>query len=226
VAKTVLRTKTRNLIDPGSPFAESFRALRLALELRSDGKAGGRIILVTSAEPGEGKSTIAANYALASSLSGRRVLLLDADLKRPQVHEFLALPRAPGLVELLVSDDPSTNYARNVPGIGDLDVLTAGQPVARTGDVLASERMAKLLERAASAYDLVVVDSAPVLAAADVAGLCVHPGVNVVLVVNRTTKRRAVKNAVRELGLVDANILGMVVNREGRLPPYGYGYPG
>lgn len=224
MAKPALRSDSGHLVDLGSPSAESFRALRLALELRSDGESDRRIILITSAEPDEGKSTIASNYALASSLSHRRVLVLDADLRRPQMHEFFKIPRTPGLVDLLANGEPIRNHARKVPGLGNLDVLPAGQHVARSGDVPASDRMGKLLTRAASEYDLVIVDSPPILSAPDAAGLSVHPGVSVVLVVGRTTKRQAVKKAVRELRLVEANIAGMVVNREGRLATYGYGY--
>jgi capsular exopolysaccharide synthesis family protein len=218
--RTLEVSPRRNLIDPGSPSAEPFRALRLALDLRSQSETA-RIVLFTSAEPSEGKSTIAANYGLVCALSYNKVLLIDADLRRPQLHEYFGLPRGPGLLEALAAGVGPTVHART---LANLTVLTSGQPVSRTGDLPASPRMGSLLRHAASEYGLVVVDSPPVLSAPDAAGISVHPGVEVVLVVGRTTKRRMVNRALRQLRLVNAQIAGVVVNREGQLDTYGYGY--
>ena len=213
-------TSQQSLVDPGSPSAEPFRALRLALDLRSSTETA-KTIVFTSAEPAEGKSTIAANYALVSCRSYNQVLLIDADLRRPQLHTFFGLTRAPGLVETLAIGVGSTAHANR---LGNLAILTAGRHVPNLGDLPASQRMAFLLQYAAASYGLVIVDSPPVLSAPDAVGLCVHPGVEVVLVVARTTKRRVVTKALRVLRLVDAKIAGVVVNREGQLASYGYGY--
>ena len=156
MAELALATKKR-LVDPSSPSAEPFRTLRLALQLPSVERRG-NVLLMTSAEPGEGKSTLAANYAMVSAIGLRNVLLIDADLRRPSLHEFFGLPRSPGLVDLAVSNGRLSEVARTVTGFGTLDLLTAGSPVRRAGDLTASARMAAILEEAAQTYSLVVID--------------------------------------------------------------------
>jgi capsular exopolysaccharide synthesis family protein len=221
VAEAVVKER-RGLVDPGKPSAEPFRTLRLALQLRSETRTR-NIVLFTSAQPDEGKSTVAANFALISSLSQSSTLLIDGDLRKPTLHEFFSIPRAPGLVELLAGGSNARDFAQIVPTIGQLEVLTAGRPIPRSGDLASSTKMGELLRSAAEQYGLVVVDSPPLLHAADAVGLAAHAGVDVVLVVNRSGKRRAVRNALRKLQLVEANIAGIVVNRDGRLATYsGY----
>lgn len=210
------------LVDPGQPSSEPFRTLRLALQLRSDSRSG-NIVLFTSADAGEGKSTVAANFALVSSLSqNANVLLIDGDLRKPTVHELFGLSRRPGLVELLASGSNPRELAQSVPGLGKLEVLTAGRPMPLSGELASSERMETILRQASEQYSLVVIDSPPLLAAADAAGIASHTGVDVVLVVKRSGKRRHVRNALRKLELIEASVAGIVVNREGRLSSYGY----
>jgi capsular exopolysaccharide synthesis family protein len=213
------RPKRQALVDPGSPSAEAFRTLRLALQLRGEtGKGSG--VLVTSAEPGAGKSTMAANFALVSALARTRVLLIDADLRRPVQHEIFGLPRSPGLVEYLAGGGPLDRFIQRGPD--RLDVLTAGREVPRAGDVLSSSRMRDLLEDAGAQYDMVVVDTPPVLASADAEGMAAHSDLEVVFVVDRGSRRRDVVKAVRRLERLTAQIAGLVLNREGRQEEYGY----
>ncbi len=214
-------TAKKRLVDPGAPSAEPFRTLRLALQLPAIENQS-KILLMTSAEPGEGKSTLAANYALVSAIGYRSVLLIDADLRRPSLHEFFGLPRSPGLVDLAASNGHLKEFARPVPGFGTLDLLTAGSAIRRSGDLTSSARMAAILGEAAQKYSLVVIDSPPVLSAADAAGISSLPGVSVVLVVGNGARRRLVRRALRKLELVDAVVAGAVMNREGRLSTYGY----
>jgi capsular exopolysaccharide synthesis family protein len=206
------------LVDPGSPSAEAFRTLRLALQLRGDaGKASS--VLFTSAEPGAGKSTTAANFALVSALGRARVLLIDADLRKPVQHEVFGQARSPGLVEFLASGGPLDRFVQRGPD--RLDVLTAGREVPRAGDVLSSSRMRDLLSEAAGKYDMVVIDTSPVLASADAEGMSGHD-VEVVFVVDRSSRGRDVTKAVRRLERLTAQIAGLVLNREGRQDDYGY----
>jgi len=206
------------LVDPGSPSAEAFRTLRLALQLRGEAEKGSSV-LVTSAEPGAGKSTTAANFALVSALGRARVLLIDADLRKPVQHEIFGMARGPGLVEFLASGGPLERFVQRGPD--RLDVLTAGREVPRAGDVLSSSRMRDLLAEAAAKYDMVVIDSSPVLASADAEGMSGHD-VEVVFVVDRSSRGRDVTRAVRRLERLTAQIAGLVLNREGRQEDYGY----
>ena len=217
-------TIRRSLVDPASPSSESFRTLRLALQLRSESEGGRAGILFTSAEPQAGKSTMAANYALVSALGGARVLLVDADLRKPAQQEIFGVSRAPGLVELLATGGDLGSFSQRVRGFDDLYVLPAGREVSRSSDLASSRRMHELLHEAVGRFDLVVVDSPPVLVAADAEGLASHPDIDVVFVVNHTSKRRAVSKALRRLELIEARIAGLVLNREGRPDTYAGAY--
>lgn len=209
----------RRLVDPAAANSEPFRTLRLALQLRSDASAG-NIILVTSAEPQAGKTTVACNYAVVSSLSHSSVLLIEGDLRSPKVHELLGLERSPGLVDVIAADGELEEFVQRVPP-GHLDVLTAGRSIPRSGDLTASERMGDLLRKASEAYDLVVIDAPPVLSVADAEGYASHPGVEVLMVVRQNTKRRWLIKAMRRLRVIEANVAGVVLNRWGR-PNQGY----
>ncbi|MDX6423491.1 MAG: protein-tyrosine kinase [Gaiellaceae bacterium] len=212
---------TQQLVDIGSSSAEPFRSLRLALELRAASRRG-NIVLFTSPEAREGKSTIASNFALVSSLSTKSVLLIDGDLREPSLHEIFGFPRSPGLVDLFATPKALKDRAYPVAGLGALSVLTAGAAFGRSGDLVSSPRMGEILKVAAAEYGMVVIDSPPLLSSADAPGLASHPGVDVVLVLSKQTRRRTVMRAVRKLELLDVNVLGMVVNREGTLSKYGY----
>lgn len=216
------RGRKRGVVDPSQPSAEPFRTLRLTLELRESHRQG-NVIVFTSANPGEGKSTIASSYALVAAINHPSVLLVDADLRSPTLHEIFGTPRAPGLVDVVLGQAP-TVASHRVSGLGNLDLLTAGSQVASGGDFMSSKRMHDFVESAAENYDLVVIDTPPILSAADAATIATATRADVVVVVDRRTRRRALMRALRELELVRANVLGVVVNREGSLARYGYGY--
>src|SRR4051794_14440796 len=110
------------MVDLASPSAEPFRSLRLALGMRR-GRTDSEIVLFTSAEPGEGKSTIAANYGRVCSMSMKSVALVDADMRQPNLHEIFGIPRAPGLVDVCIDDMPVEQALVRIPGFGQLSVL-------------------------------------------------------------------------------------------------------
>lgn len=215
--------KARSLVELGGHSAEPLRTLRVAVDLVPDSRRG-NLMLFTSADPGEGKSTIAANYALVSASNDRRVLLVDADLRSSAQHEIFGIPRSPGLTEVIFSRlelHAVTHTIREVPG---LHVLTAGMPAPQAGwDITASNAVRDLLTRASTEYDVVAIDTPPVLVAADASHIAAHPDVNVVFIVTEKQGTRRVNRAVAKLELVGANLLGFVLNREGSLSEYGYG---
>jgi capsular exopolysaccharide synthesis family protein len=180
------------------------------------------VVLFTSAEPGEGKSTMAANYARVCSLSMKAVMLVDADMRQPNLHEVFGISRTPGLVDVCLDEIAVQEAIVAVPGFGQLSVLPAGSSFARTADVASSPRMGSVIEELRANYGTVVLDSPPLLSAADAGAIATLPGVDVVLVVDKSAKRRTVLNAVRKLELIDANVLGVVLNHRGRLSTYGY----
>jgi len=206
------------LVDPGSPSAEPFRTLRLALQLRTQADDTA-IILVTSAESRAGKSTTAANYASLSAFGGARVLLVDADVRNPVQHEVFGISRSPGLVEYVADRASLEKLVQRVSV--QLHVLTAGQAVSRASDVTHSSRIGDLLSDAASNYDVVVIDTSPVLATADAEAIAAHEGVQVVFVLDSSTRRRNVAKSLRRLDLINARIAGLVFNRSGEPVIYG-----
>ena len=209
------------LVDLSQPSAEPFRTIRLALELRPETRRG-NVIVFTSPEQGEGKSTIAANYALVAALGQQSVLLVDADLRHPTLHDTFRVPRAPGLVEVLGRRVELADGVHRVRSLGRVDLLTAGTPIPGVADLMSSSRMHDIFQTAAETYDVIVMDSPPVLAVADASSLAARPDVDVVLIVNRNGRRRPLMRALRKLELVGANVLGLIVNREGSLSTYGY----
>lgn len=219
---SLLRRPRRTLVDPHEPSAEPFRTLRLALDIRREGRTG-NVVVVTSPHSGEGKTVVSTNYALVAAQGARSVLLIDGDLRRPSVHERFGFERSPGLVELLADGDDVRQYARAVPEAGgSLDVLPAGREIHGAGDIVSSERMGEVIRQAAAAYDLVVIDSPPLLNTLDAAGLGSFPGVDVIVVVDQASRRRPLMKALRKLQLMESNVAGIVVNREGALTPYEY----
>jgi capsular exopolysaccharide synthesis family protein len=203
----------RGLIDPRSTWAESFRVLRLALQLRTQPEDT-TALLVTSAEPGAGKSTLAANYANLSALGGARVLLVDADLAGASQHEIFGVSRDPGLVEFVANRASLAHLVQRVSPELDLYLLAAGQAVPHTLDVANSPRMGDLLAEASESYDVVIVDAPSVLATADAEAFGAHADIKIVFVVNRTSRRRNVTKALRRLELVNGRIAGLVLNRD------------
>jgi tyrosine-protein kinase Etk/Wzc len=217
----VAKTRSLGLVAPNQTSAEPFRVLRLSIEARL-GRSHSNAILFTSPRPRDGKSTIAANFALVTALRQTPVLLIDCDLRNPTLDQLFGLPRSPGVAEALRDGLEVREVAHEFPSFGPLTVVTAGAPLPRPADIAASPAMADFIFRAREEYEVVVIDSPPTLIAADASSLAAHPGVEVVMVIKPTSRRRHVISALRKLALTEARVLGLVVNREGSLASYTY----
>jgi non-specific protein-tyrosine kinase len=204
------------LVEPDSASAEPLRSLRLAIEARL-GSRETRGLVFTSPSPGDGRSTISANYALVAAHIQRPVLLIDADMRKPSLHTMFDLPLSPGLVDVLRDRLDPWEATHTFPALGGLNVLTAGSSLQRPGDVAASPAMGVLLEKVYNECEAVVLDSPPLLTAADAPGLASHARTEVVMITNRSGKRRQLVSALRKLTVTEANIVGLVINREGAL---------
>jgi Mrp family chromosome partitioning ATPase len=143
--------------------------------------------------------------------------VIDADLRTPSLHRFFEVPRAPGLVDVFGNGLKVDAATHRLPWLGELEILTAGSPTSRAGEVLMSEGMESMLEWASQHYDRIVVDAPPILPGSDAASLAARAGTAVVLVVAQSAKRRVVERALRELELIEGHVLGVVTNRAGRL---------
>lgn len=209
-----------------SPRAESFRQLRTNLQFANvSGQA--KTVLLTSSLPGEGKSTTAANLAIALAQSGQVVCLIDADLRRPMINEYLGLDRSAGLTTALVGQ-ADVDELLQPWGEDSLYVLTSGQIPPNPSELLGSEQMKSLLERLELAFDIVIIDAPPLLPVTDAAVLSQSVGGVVLVVGTQKLKQRDLEKSLTALELVGAELLGVVLNRVPSKGPdsyaYGYGY--
>jgi capsular exopolysaccharide synthesis family protein len=213
---------------PHSSHAESFRQLRTSLQFLDVGaRAGGpsearRLLSVTSSLAGEGKTTVAVNLAVALAETSARVLLVDADLRRPSVATRLGVEGAVGLTTVLVGQAEVSDVVQPWGGTG-LDVLTSGELPPNPGELLGSPAMRSLLARLRAEYDFVIVDTAPLLPVAD--GAIVASLVDGTLLLANVAKvrRYQLAESLGSLARVEASLLGVVLNRVARdVRSYGY----
>ncbi|NQV28596.1 MAG: polysaccharide biosynthesis tyrosine autokinase [Rhodopirellula sp.] len=194
---------------PGSPEAEAYRSLRTSF-LVTLGK-GQRIVQVTSPEPGDGKSTLASNLAIAMAQSGKRVLLIDSDLRRPTIHTLFGMRRDIGVTEVL-SGEIDLLTAAQATVVEGLSILTCGSLPTNPAELLASSGYARMLKNAEQEFDIVLVDTPPLLAVSD--PCIVAPNTDGLVLVLRMGKNRR-HSAKRATELIDTNcirVIGVVCN--------------
>jgi len=237
---------------PESPAAEAFRNLRAALSLLGP-EVERKVSLFTSALPGEGKSFTSANYSLVLAQQGYRVLLVDGDLRRPNMHKIFRFPNArnnsdedipPGVTDCLVGEADLASAAREIPAGeiqlvdedieltgkiltatgGQLSVLAGGRRAPNPAEILAGPFFGQLITEAAKLFDRVVIDSAPILAVSDT--LLMTPHVQTVCIVVRAAKtpRPALRRAISLLAKSGIRPAGLVLNRLRRSGGVGYYY--
>ncbi|MBI4520021.1 MAG: polysaccharide biosynthesis tyrosine autokinase, partial [Gemmatimonadetes bacterium] len=198
-------------MDPLDPAAEAYRNLRMNLTFMRSDEQPLRSITFTSPGPDEGKSTTALNFAVMLAQQGLRVLLIDADLRRPMLHRALDVLREPGLTSLLIGDATPREAVR--PNIlPNLDALTAGPFPPNPSELLNSKSMRRLLEEFESKYDQVIIDSPPALAVTDAAVLGAQTDGLVLVFRSGETEQRGAERAVEQLRRIGVRILGSVLN--------------
>lgn len=207
---------------PQSPRAESFRQLRTNLQF-ANVTGNANTVLITSSLPGEGKSTTATNLAIALSQAGHSVCLVDADLRRPMVNEYLGLDRTVGLTTALVGQTDVEDLLQPW-GDQNLYVLTSGQIPPNPSELLGSAAMKELLTKLENAFDTVVLDAPPLLPVTDAAVLSQHVGGVVLVVGSHKLRQQDLEKAVSALELVGSNLLGVVLNRLPVKGPDAYSY--
>lgn len=171
-----------------------------------------KVMLVTACSPGEGKSTIAANLAAALGANKDSVLLVDGDLRRPRVHEFVGIDGAVGLTGVLLEEVDVSVAVHNIQGT-TVDVLPAGKTPPNPAEMLTSQRMSDLISAVTSRYDYVVIDTPPILSVADVNLLTPLADGVVVTVDARHTRHAQLVKSLKALEAGGARILGTVLNR-------------
>jgi len=210
-------------LQPRHPITEAYRSLRTNLQFSSVDSTL-QSLLVTSATPGEGKTTTAANLAVVMAQSGRTVLLVDADIRKPQQHKVFQLPKSPGLTDaLLASDAPLDLFIRPTP-VPNLRIMTSGKEAPNPAELLGSQRMHQLAEALRQEVDIIIFDAPPLLAVTD-AQVLARETQGVLLVINtEKTPRAMVARAAESIQRANTRLFGTVLNRLMRSPRSYYYY--
>jgi capsular exopolysaccharide synthesis family protein len=209
--------------DPKSSFAEAYRSLRTALQYSSD-EGAPKVLMVTSAVAGEGKTTSSTMLARQFAQLGQAVLIIDADLRKPSLHKRFNLDNSKGLSDYLASHngEPQVYHAVDESGFS---VITSGDTPANPAELLASDRFRDLLEAARDRYDQIIIDCPPLLGLADAPTIAGFADGVLVVIEAATTRVGVVRATLKRLASARARILGAVlVKFDSRVTGYGYGY--
>jgi capsular exopolysaccharide synthesis family protein len=193
-----------------SPVVESYRMLRTSILLSTAG-APPKTILITSSQPGEGKTTTAVNTAISLSQLGASVLLIDADLRRPAVHTAFKIPHARGLSNYLSSHTPLDDLIVKLP-LPNLSALPCGPIPPNPAELISSERMKELLRALSLQFDHILVDSPPLISVTDPVILSAMVDGTILVVQAGKSARELVRRARRDLAMAGARVIGVVLN--------------
>ncbi|MEW1706480.1 polysaccharide biosynthesis tyrosine autokinase [Microbacterium sp. NPDC089190] len=217
--------KKRPLIvhaDPRNPRAESFRSLRTNLQF-VDVDGSSRIFVVSSAGPGEGKSTTTANLAIALAETGARVALVDGDLRLPRVADYMGIEGGVGLTDVLIGRAELVDVLQQW-GTGRLFVLPSGRTPPNPSELLGSQAMQRTLEALADAFDYVLVDAPPLLLVTDAAVISRFTSGVLMVAASGTTRKPQLTAAVEKIGAIGSRLFGVIVTMLPSKGPDSYGY--
>jgi len=203
-------------------YNEAIRTLRNSIFL-TDFDRRVRSLMLTSASPSEGKSTISAHLAVANAQRGLKTLLIDADLRRPSIHRHFSIPNTKGLANVLNKEVDWKSVVMCSAETPHLDIITAGPSSRRAADLVGSE-LTELLEAASSEYDLVILDTPPLLGFSEPMQMATAVDGVLVVALAGETSRKALGTAVKTLMRLRANLLGVVLNGVSAETSDGYYY--
>lgn len=206
-----ISTRLMPLHEPWSPISENYRLVRTNLQYSVSGNAP-KVLLMTSPQPADGKTLTAVNVALSMAQSGRRTLLVDLDLRRPTTHKLLGYDRGPGISEVLEGKN-SMDEVLVATDLDNLDYISAGDISSPPPEALESNSMKRLVAEFRDSYDVVIIDSPPVLAATDPVILAPLCDATLLIVSAEDTDLRALQTTERTLETVGVNIAGVIFNR-------------
>ena len=195
--------------EPKSIAAESYRTLRTNIQYSSFDKEY-RAIVVTSSDPGEGKSTTSGNLALCFAQGDKKVILVDCDLRKPSIHKKFKISNIVGLSDVIIGKESLENAVHRYNN--NMTVLTSGKIPPNPSEMLSSKAMSKLIEHLKEEYDYVILDTPPVQAVTDSQILSTKVDGTILVVRADKTKKEGVHNSINLLKKVNANIIGTVLN--------------
>jgi len=206
------RDKLITSLNPFSPVSEAYRILRTNLQFMSFDQSVNSIML-TSPNPGEGKSVTAANLAVIMAQADLKTIVVDADLRRPTLHKIFQVGNLEGLTDMLRQANPDLESQLKDSGINNLQVISSGPLPPNPSELLSSQRMVELMKRLEDIADVVIFDSPPVLAVTDAAVLSSRVDGVILITQAKHTRRGATREAIQRLEHVGANMLGCVLNQ-------------
>lgn len=212
----------RVLLDPASDAAEAYRALRSAIQFAAP--EGLRTLMISSPSSGDGKTTLTTNLGIAWAQSGKKVCIVDCDLRKPTVHDIFSLKTTLGLSTLLAGRSTLENTVQHT-NVNGLDVLPCGPVPANPAEILNSQEFGATLEALADKYDIVLLDSSPVMAATDARVIAASTDATLIVLTAQSAHRRTTEQTRDALESVGARIIGLVVNDVPRKGDAGYGTP-
>lgn len=202
----------RAILDaPDGAIAESVRQIRSTLIQRMD-ERGHKTLIIGSGMPGSGATTVAANISESIASTGRRVLVIDANLRRPAMHSVFELDDSAGLAEVLRGETSLSEAAVRIQGVDELEVLSAGIDRKRAYERFLSESMEELLEEARARYDVVIIDVAPGIVSSDMNALASYVDASMLVVRAYAEKRGLLARLRNQLAVSGAEFMGVVVN--------------
>ncbi len=207
--------------DPRSPISEAYRTLRTNLDFAGLDRAL-KTLVVTSAGVGEGKSTTLANLAVVSAQAGRRVILVDADLRRPTLHEIFGLDNRVGLTTAMMDEAALASPPFQPTAVEGLSVLTSGPLPPNPAELMGSRRMEEVIAALARQADQVLFDTPPVVAVTDAAVLATRVDGVLLVISAGKTRREVARTAVQRLRQINARLVGTVLTNV----PLGAGFKG
>lgn len=192
---------------------EAYNLLRANLMFSFSEQENGRVIGVTSAAMSDGKTTTSINLAYSIAKSGKKVLLIDADMRRPKLHRMLGKPLSPGLSNLLVTKPSGITHGNILHE--NISFLAAGDIPPNPSELLASPKMKDVIEFVSQHYDFIILDLPPVLVVSDALSVSRYTDGIIVVVRHKITRKREINDTVRQLRFSKAHILGFVYNGSG-----------
>lgn len=224
--KQARQNQMRHLItqlNPRSPISEHYRTVRTNIEFSSVDEEI-HTLMVTSSGPSEGKSMTTANLAVVYAQQGKKVLLIDADLRKPTVHYTFRVDNLRGLSTVLVNE-MSLEEVVNVSSVDNLDIVTSGPIPPNPSELLGSKRMQQLIQEAKTLYDIVLFDTPPVLVVTDAQILANFVDGSILVVRSKQTEYEAAIKAKESLETAQSKLLGAILNdREKTDQNYYYYY--
>ena len=211
---SINRTRKKRIVtisNPDSVISDQFRSLRTNIKFAS-GKKVMKSILITSPDKGVGKSTIALNLAVSLAQQKEKVLLIDANLKNPSIHEFFNITNNDGLTNLLLNEQLDVEFFVRKPDLGGLHILTSGNTSSHSTELISFTNLEQLLDRVYKMYDVIIIDSPSVLEVADTKILANYCDGIVLVYSKGQTKYDDALHARRELQFVEEKIVGVIMN--------------